>query len=182
MARLLLLLLFVSLPVLADSRLDGKVSTESVQDAWVDLELAMEGSKATTITIRSPGGSMQAGLMMWKQIRKATKAGVVVTCVVEEEASSMAAILLQACSRRLIKEGSFLLFHNASETLEDSLTAADMSRAAADLAALSHRLAIYASFRMHISLKEYEACVSKADVYLSPQEAVELGAADAVIP
>lgn len=173
------LVLLLSVPAAADSSLLGEVNDASVAPVWIDLERSMLLHEPTTITINSSGGSVGAGVVLWKQLRKAARV-VTVTCIVEEEAASMAAILLQACTKRYITAGSYLMFHEASSTV--SGTAREIAQGARDLAAYSHRLAIYASHRMKLTLSQYTKRVSGADWYLSPHEAVKVGAADAVIP
>lgn len=181
MRHALVLAALIAAPVYANSELLGAMDDETVAPVLADLAEAIKNNHPTTILINSPGGQVWAGLTLVDALAEASRAGIVTTCVVDREAASMAAVVLQMCSRRLVKAGSFVLFHNAATSVKHA-TSRELRQIADDLDAVSHRLAITASWRLNITLTEYEKRVNGKDWYLSPAEAVAIGAADGVLP
>ncbi len=178
MGKFLLLasLLFVSPCYAAD--LVGPVSDDSVQPVIEELAAAPSNSRVH-LTIDSEGGSVGAGLGLIRAMRSAQRRNVLVVCTVDGMAASMAAVVLQVCDARLMTKGSLLLFHSVSS--ECSGNAVSIKRCAGELQAWDRMLAILAASKMNISLDEYLRRVDGRDYVLSPYEAVDLGAADAVL-
>lgn len=164
----------------SDSRAEliGGVDDASVAPIISALEDTDSGS-TLVLVIDSPGGSVGAGLELIREMKRAQRRGVSVVCVVDGTAASMAALVLQVCDVRGVTPGSVILFHRASSGCEGN--ASEMKRCVATLEEWDRMLAILASAKLRISLEEYLKRVDGKDWILSPQEAVALGAADAVV-
>jgi len=90
----------------------GGVSFDSMKAAQKKLlELDGEGSEPIWIRINSPGGSVDAGLILIDTL-KAVQSPVY--CVVESSAYSMAAILLTYCDKKFGLPHATFMLHEAS--------------------------------------------------------------------
>lgn len=75
------------------------------------LDYAAQGDEPIWVRINSPGGSVDAGLILVDTI-KAIKAPI--HCIVESAAYSMAAIFLTYCDKRYALPHATIMFHEAS--------------------------------------------------------------------
>lgn len=83
--------------------------------------------KPAYLTINSPGGSVRAGLRLIYAIRGAKEeTGLKVTCVIEEAAYSMAAVIAMFCHDTYVLPGADLMFHGASYSIRGA--AADVEK------------------------------------------------------
>lgn len=93
----------------------GAIGLESASEISHSLQrLARTGEhKSITLVIDSPGGEIVSGLHLVDDILAITKT-LPVTIQVRGQAASMACVLLQAGTRRVIGPNSFLMLHRAS--------------------------------------------------------------------
>ena len=155
--------------------LEGIVGT-AITAAGVRAQLAkVAGAAVVRVEINSDGGSITAGMAVYSALRQfpGRKVGVVMGM-----AASMATVLLQACDDRRIARGAFMMVHGASGDvrgtpgqLRDAADAIDKMQ--------SSIVEIYAA-RTKLSRAKLESLMTGADTYLTAEEAVKLGFADAV--
>lgn len=90
----------------------GGISFDSMKKAQKEvLELSSQGDEPIWIRINSPGGSVDAGLILIDTM-KAVKAPI--HCIVESSAYSMGAIILSYCDKRYGLPHSTFMLHEAS--------------------------------------------------------------------
>lgn len=155
----------------------GEVTADSVLPLVLDLAFA---PASYTLLINSPGGSVYAGLHLMDAMHAARAAGTRVTCIVSGGAYSMAAIILQACTERLLERTSALMFHTVSVTKAEG-NAWDLARLVREMRALNKRLAIIAVSRSRMRLTEYVARTADEDYWVGWEEALEFGFIDGVL-
>lgn len=135
-------------------------------------------NRTFTIYLTSPGGMIMPGISMFNFLRQLARRRPLVT-VASGFCASMATVVHQAGSRRLIESGTSYLIHDASgsaygdvSTLRDQ---ADwMDRINRDL----HR---FLSERSTLTVDEIAERSKRRDWTLTAEETVELGFADEVI-
>lgn len=102
-------------PVVVSQRvveIAGAISFDLMKKAQKDvLDLASQGDEPIWFRINSPGGSVDAGLILIDTM-KAVKAPIY--CVVESSAYSMAAIILTFCDKRYGMPHATFMLHEAS--------------------------------------------------------------------
>jgi len=90
----------------------GGIGFDTMKKAQKDvLEFASQGDDPIWIRINSPGGSVDAGLVLIDTM-KAVKAPI--HCIVESSAYSMAAIILTFCDKRYGMPHATFMLHEAS--------------------------------------------------------------------
>lgn len=90
----------------------GGISFDSMKKAQREvLELASQGDEPIWVRINSPGGSVDAGLILIDTM-KAIKAPI--HCIVESSAYSMGAIILTFCDKRYGLPHATFMLHEAS--------------------------------------------------------------------
>lgn len=160
----------------------GEVTVEGMTPLVRGLAAAVKNHEEVVIVdIDSPGGEVYTGLAVARIMIAADKAGTKTLCVVDGMAASMGAYLLQACSYRVMTRRSQILFHEPAVS-EVGGKEGDLRRVADTLAELNHMLAIFVCGKLKISVPEFEARIKNRDYWLSPDEAMALGAVDVVIP
>ena len=102
-------------PVVLSQRLveiSGGIAFDSMKKAQKEiLDLASQGDDVIWVRINSPGGSVDAGLILIDTM-KAVKAPI--HCIVESSAYSMAAMLLTFCDKRYGLPHATFMLHEAS--------------------------------------------------------------------
>ncbi len=92
--------------------ISGGIGFDSMKKAQKEvLDLASQGDDPIWIRINSPGGSVDAGLILIDTM-KAVKAPI--HCIVESSAYSMAAIILTYCDKRYGMPHATFMLHEAS--------------------------------------------------------------------
>ena len=92
--------------------ISGGIGFDSMKKAQREvLELASQGDEPIWMRINSPGGSVDAGLILIDTM-KAVKAPI--HCIVESSAYSMAAIILTYCDKRYGMPHATFMLHEAS--------------------------------------------------------------------
>jgi ATP-dependent Clp protease protease subunit len=130
------------------------------------------------IVFNSPGGSVFAGWMLFDVIRGLSRAGHPVTTIAQGMAASMAGILLQAGDVRVIGAESYLMLHEVSTGAIGKVSEIQ------DTAKLAERLTRQAcevfARKSTLSAEELYERMSRRDLWLQAEEALELGLVDEI--
>lgn len=81
---------------------------------WLENRRLRFPGKPVTVYVNSPGGSVFAGFVAMDAIREAEESGTEVTVKVTGMAASMAGVIAQAASKRLIGKSSELMLHTVA--------------------------------------------------------------------
>jgi ATP-dependent protease ClpP protease subunit len=167
-----------------DVLMDSQFSSGSVEDWTQQAWKAAKNHKRVLVRITSPGGSgfaMLKFLQSMADLKKQTGASLV--CYADIMAASAAAITLEAaCDERYaVGPATLILFHEVQINGIDARNEAQGD----DEMALIHRLNIMVdtlvSSRLGMPLEAYRAKVYGHDWWLSPEEALQIHAIDAVV-
>lgn len=152
--------------------LTGEVNDDSVAPV---IEAIKQGE--TLVIINSPGGQVFAGLELVRAIKESPRP---VVCEVRGMAFSMAAIIFEACSFRIMEVPSVLMFHTVSVNVTQSLPVADLQKLQSEALALTRELELVACSNINLPYKE---CESKIDAtwWLSSLQALQVGATDRIL-
>lgn len=160
---------------------EGPVDAESVAQTQSLMDVAVrDGAAAVVIEWNTPGGSVFDGFLLAKTIEESS---IPVICVVDMEAASMGAFLLQSCHVRIMTKRSNIMIHEAAVST-GSFGGHEVSwRNIADrLKAINKSLVEHMAKRMLITP---EAMADKirggAQWWLDWEEAVKFGAVDLVV-
>lgn len=137
--------------------------------------LAVAGAPAINVEINCDGGVCTEGMAMYSALRQFTgrKVGIVMGI-----AASMASVLLQGCDERRVAKGALVMIHEARGGVRNA-TPGDM-RAQADVIDKEQAglVDIYTARTGLLPAKIVELLA--AETYMTAEEAVSLGFADAV--
>lgn len=139
----------------------------------------MRPKKPIRIDLNSPGGSITEGFALLDVIAEVEASGCPVTIAVRGQACSMATVLLQAPSKRLVGANSFVMLHRASfraggtsDQVEDAVEEARM---------FEHRIYEVIANRSGKSATWWKKKLgNRKDLWFTAKEAVECGLADAI--
>lgn len=131
-----------------------------------------------TITINSPGGLVTDGLAMYDAIMRLRETGSHVTTRASGVAASMAAVLLQAGTERLVDPHAKILIHEGSAEISGTRAEIEDRQFVHDLL-LSDILDILAS-RAKLSKRQIQSRWRRKDWWMSAEDAVKNGFADRV--
>jgi len=154
----------------------GGIGFDTMKKAQKDvLELASQGDEPIWLRINSPGGSVDAGLILIDTM-KAVKAPI--HCIVESSAYSMAAILLTFCDKRYGLPHATFMLHEASYGTagEDPQNRSKLDFLTKYLDRLHEQIAK----NIKMDLKKYRARIRDAWWMLS-DEAKQIGLIDEVV-
>lgn len=132
-----------------------------------------------TIRISSPGGNVLDGLALYDFLLGLRKANIEVRIVVLGMAASMAAILLQAGTVRVVGPNSRILIHEVgSEGIGGKLS--DLQEATEFFKTLNEHVYQILAERSKLSVAEISRRAKKKDFWLTAKDIVEKGFADEV--
>lgn len=161
----------------------GQVTDDSTEQA-VDIisRWARQSTEPITVRFTSPGGDVEAGLVMYDTIRAFVEDGITIKTLVYGKASSMAAILLQAGSERVIAPHAYIMMH------EGSVSAKNYTRKVTDMendAKFQKRLqddlvALVAERSKKLTATEIRARIKKGEWFMNATECVKFGFADRI--
>jgi ATP-dependent Clp protease, protease subunit len=97
--------------------LNGEIEEESTRKFLIGLHLLDRKEGPITVVLNSNGGSVDDGFAIYGAIRQTSNP---VTIKVLGQASSMAAIILQAANTRVADRDSFIMLHLPSYDLSDT--------------------------------------------------------------
>lgn len=154
----------------------GGVTFESMKKVQKELlELAAQGDDPIWLRINSPGGSVDAGLIVVDTM-KTVEAPI--HCIVESSAYSMAAILLTFCDKKYGMEHATFMLHEASYGTQGE---DPQNRSKLDfLTKYLDGLHVQIAKNLKMDLKKYRARIRDAWWMLS-DEAKSIGLIDEVI-
>lgn len=157
--------------------LRGEIHESMAAEMSVALQSTV-GADYVVVDIDSPGGMLGASEDIMLDLIEAPQK---VVCLAHTAASGAFGIF-QACKLRLMVPDGVLMLHQA-RPIEPAKDAAALARQQADLAEINERWTKVACFRMDITLDQCRVAVAgNREVWLTPAEAVAVGAADAVAP
>lgn len=130
------------------------------------------------LVINTPGGEVVHGLALYDFLEELKALGHRLTTVAIGWAASFGAILLQAGDQRLIGRNASVLLHELSVGVWGTLTSIE-DRIEFDRSLQQRLLTILAS-RSTLSVEEIAARWSRKDWWLTAEEVVALGLADAI--
>lgn len=146
------------------------------------MAMALENTRPITILLHSPGGDVLEGLGIFDTIMAARAHGIQVTAHGMGPVASMAAIILQAATHRVMSPNSRMLLHEVRQfSFMDVKTVSDAADTAKELAIINDRLAKLMAERTNgaqtpDSIRELWI----KDRWLWPEEALELGLIDEI--
>ena len=154
----------------------GGIAFENMKKAQKDLlDFAAQGNDPIWLRINSPGGSVDAGLILVDTM-KSVEAPIY--CVVESSAYSMAAILLTYCDKKYGMEHATFMLHEASYGTQGE---DPQNRSKLDfLTKYLDSLHVQIAKNIGMDLKKYRARIRDAWWMLS-DEAKQIGLIDEVI-
>lgn len=129
-----------------------------------------------TIRINSPGGSVAEGMAMYSALRDhpATK-----TVSVEGVAASMGSVIAMAGDTVIMQAGSLMMIHDPRAWLDGPTRAEELRRSADVLDKM--KAGAVAAYKAKTGLPEDEiGALMDAETWMTPEEAVALGFADAI--
>jgi ATP-dependent Clp protease protease subunit len=133
-----------------------------------------------TVVLNTPGGEEQAGMAIFDAIRQCRSH---VTVVGTGEVMSMGAWILQAADTRVLTPNALVMIHYGTATLGDATTR-DFQLYAEQVKLWDAAMEDCFLAKIHEKQPDFTRTALKrmlvVDTYLSAQEAVELGLADAV--
>jgi ATP-dependent protease ClpP protease subunit len=155
------------------------VTTRTVADCVKQLrKWAADSSAPIEIVLHSYGGAVDAGLWFVEEVRHLTRTHHVVTRVAGISAS-MAGVMLQAGTRRLIGHESSLHLHPPSTGVYGSIH--EIGEVYDRIASQYTQLVNVYARRSHLTADDIRTEMdARADWYLTPDEALEYGFVDAV--
>ena len=163
--------------------LHSAVNTESATAIIAGIEDANEplfGTKADSIllVLDSPGGSVPDGLRISRAIEESK---VPVVCVVDVEAASMAAYILESCQVRLITKRSSIMIHEPAMGGEISGQQTVWKNVAEWLRAMTKGMAEHLAHRLNVPASDIiERIRGGAMWFLDWEDAVKFAAVDGV--
>lgn len=161
-------------------RLIGEVSDASVNPAITTLSRwsRIDPGCDITFVINSPGGAVVAGMALFDELKRLSRAGHKITTVAQGWAASMGGVLLQAGDHRVMTEGSSLLIHEASFGAAGSFSKVeDMVEW---VRKMQERILTIFEERASVTRKTIERNWRRKDWWLNPQESLKYGFIDEV--
>lgn len=158
----------------------GQVNDKSVYDCQQQLARWCRRSPGQPVTVifHSPGGGVYAGLGLFDFLVSLREQGHHLRTIVRGYAASMGAVLLQAGDERVIGPNSWFMIHEVSSGSIGRVS--DQADDLEDTKRLNDHLAEILASRSTLSKTQIKKRTYKRDVWLSPEETVELGFADRV--
>lgn len=153
--------------VSAESAASFVEALEEVQAAQVDY---------IVLEIDTPGGSVSAGRMISRAIESSP---IPIVCIVDGDAASMGAYILQSCDVRIMTKRSAILFHEPSVETQVEGPQRQFENIRLGLAIASEMMAEHESHRLKISKAEFKKHIEGGqDWWLLWGEALKIGAID----
>lgn len=157
----------------------GVVEESTVAMAMFSLsKMAARSRDPITIWFNSPGGFVVDGLALYDYIVGLRDGGIHITTVALGEAASMAAVLLQAGTERLVGRNAHVLIHEASGSAIGKTS--ELEDEVAYTKRLQRRLLGILAERSTLTEAQIARKWRKTDWWLDSSEATELGFADGV--
>jgi len=163
----------------------GAVITDATVDifnGWLRERVLVAPRQPVTVTLYSPGGSVFAGFAMMDAMREAQEAGTEITMKITGYGASMAGIILQAATTRLIGKDSYLMLHEVSTGMFGGFKLSELADEKDFLDRLSRQSMEWFAKRSNgkWTTDDLIKKIRKLDWWLSADEALEAGFVDGV--
>lgn len=157
-----------------------EVSDASVHRAVTKLgDWRVRSLKPITVRFNSPGGDLISGMALYDYIVMLRQEGIEVTTVATGMCASMAAVLLQAGTKRLVTPNAWFMIHEVSSFSEGKLSEIE-DETKWLIRAQSRFLDILAE-RSKLSKAEIKRRWRPANGWwMTPEETIEMGFADEI--
>lgn len=161
-------------------QLCGEIAPEMALEAARQVRyLVLHGARQLTLSIHSPGGSVQDGLALIDEMERAKEAGVTVRTCCIGMAASMAAVILAAGSRgqRAVSRHGMVMIHQVMGGVSGQQTDIEIqaARIRQSREQLDKLLCQYTG-----QPREKIDRDTERDLYMTARQAVEYGLADTV--
>ncbi len=161
----------------------GPIQSDTVSEAAAAI-LSWDRQSREPITLRlmSPGGEVPSGLYLYDLLTAIASEGTPITTVALGNANSMAAVVLQAGTRRLVGPNSWITLHEVSvgANPHEFLTVTEKEEQNKTIRRINTRLVSLLASKAKIDQKQIARSINKKDWTLEPEQAVEYGFADAI--
>ena len=159
----------------------AEVSDESVRSAMQTLGTwaRREPGRPMTVILNSPGGRVLDGLALFDYLSWLRSEGHRLRIEVLGRAASMGGVLLQAGDERVVGANAFLLVHEVSGGAEGK--SSELGDRVEFYDQMEKRLLAILASRSTLTERQIKARWSRKDWWLTAQEAVEVGLADAIL-
>lgn len=156
----------------------GDVDEEDVTIAR-DFLADAAGLKPSYVVLRidTRGGNIDEGFKLAHALEEAPYP---VVCVVDDVAYSMGFFILQSCDTRLMTPRAKLLAHEARYEKLENMTAEELVKKISELRVSDNQLVEQACRRLHMSHDEYKDLVHGKEWYMTPADALKVGAVDQI--
>lgn len=161
----------------------GPITLQSVDDAaGVILGWDRESKESITLRLMSPGGEVPSGLYLYDLVSAMVSLGTPVRTVALGNANSMAAVVLQAGSHRLVGPNSWITLHEVSVSGSpyEHMTVTEKEEQDKTIRRINTRLIKILARRANISIEQLARNLRKKDWTLEPEEAIKFGFADEI--
>lgn len=130
------------------------------------------------VLLSSPGGEVSSGLAIFDHMTALKDRGHTISIKVVSMAASMAAIILQGGSERIISPSAVLMLHEGSFGFMGTLSSLQDSMKAHNL--MLGRCERIITDRSGMTSQKYKRLIRRKDAWLGPEEALDLGLVDRV--
>jgi len=157
----------------------GPVDESSLAPSLNVIRQAPEGS-AVNLYINSPGGNGIAMLAWLDEVDRIKAAkGTRLHCTTGSLLASAASIIFEAaCDRRVLSASTVVLFHGVGSMAAGK--AGDVEDAARLMRTLDWSVATRVAPKLHMGVQQYLDWIDRRDRWLTAQELLDLGGADAL--
>lgn len=156
--------------------------TSDTVEAAVDIinrwqRLDGDDGRPYRFVICSPGGNVIAGMKLYSTLKAIAAKRPLIT-VASGICASMATVLHQAGTHRIIEPGCSYMIHDVSGEVFGSIT--NMQDTMDWLNKLNHQLHVCLAEKAKVSIEEIAALAKRRDSWYMPDEVIEMGLADEI--
>ena len=151
-----------------------------IQDEFLADLNSISKAKSVTIRMNSLGGDAGVSILIHNRLRELAAKGTVLTCIVDGVAMSGGSLIMSACDTVKVNPSSLIMIHQCWSSLFGGYNATELQEEAAACEAWDKAQA--SIYKRKCGLGEAEiARMMAATTYMTGQEAVDKGFADALI-
>jgi ATP-dependent Clp protease protease subunit len=161
----------------------GPITLQSVSDAaQAILGWDRESKDPITLRLMSPGGEVPSGLYLYDLVSAMAKLGTPVRTIALGNANSMAAVVLQAGTHRLVGPNSWITLHEVSVSGNpyETMTVTEKEEQDKTIRRINSRLVRILASRANMSIEKLSKNLRKKEWTLEPEEAIAFGFADEI--
>lgn len=165
-------------PVVYRISLTGSITPATVTATIKALEeVAKKKPNGIVLEINSGGGDYDSGFLLSKAIERTP---IPVTCIVDGDAASMAFFILQSCDKRVATPRSVLMIHEVSWT--GAVKTSGIDSVAGFIRTQNEAMLAHCAAKLKISKDALAKAITGKDWFLTPDEALAIGAIDEIVP